>query len=74
MNYRALCPKQIIKNKSGNYGLIHPYFTVTDITGFAIIIIALTVLTLKEPYFLRDPDLIYKISFGNFQYDITFHL
>jgi ubiquinol-cytochrome c reductase cytochrome b subunit len=29
----------------------HPYFTVKDIMGFAIII-----LTLKEPCILRDPD------------------
>jgi len=34
----------------------HPYFTVKDILGFAITIIILTVLTLKEPYILRDPD------------------
>jgi ubiquinol-cytochrome c reductase cytochrome b subunit len=34
----------------------HPYFTVKDILGFAITLIILTVLTLKEPYILRDPD------------------
>ena len=34
----------------------HPYFTVRDILGFAITIIALTLLTLKEPYILRDPN------------------
>jgi ubiquinol-cytochrome c reductase cytochrome b subunit len=34
----------------------HPYFTVKDIVGFAITIIALTLLTPKQPYILRDPD------------------
>jgi len=34
----------------------HPYFTVKDIVGFAVIIILLSVLTLKEPYLLGDPD------------------
>jgi len=34
----------------------HPYFTVRDIVGFAVIIILLSVLTLKEPYLLGDPD------------------
>jgi quinol-cytochrome oxidoreductase complex cytochrome b subunit len=34
----------------------HPYFTVKDIVGFAITITILSVLTLKEPYILRDPD------------------
>jgi hypothetical protein len=32
----------------------HPYFTVKDILGFAIIITLLTVLTLKELYILRE--------------------
>ena len=43
-------------NKNTDKIPFHPYFTVKDIIGFAIIIIALTVLTLKEPYILRDPD------------------
>jgi len=43
-------------NKNTDKIPFHPYFTVKDILGFTIIIIALTVLTLKEPYILRDPD------------------
>jgi ubiquinol-cytochrome c reductase cytochrome b subunit len=34
----------------------HPCVTVKVTLGFAIMIIALTVLTLKEPHILRDPD------------------
>ncbi|RNL64600.1 cytochrome b, partial [Citrobacter sp. MH181794] len=34
----------------------HPYFTYKDIVGFIIIIIALTILTLINPYLLGDPD------------------
>jgi ubiquinol-cytochrome c reductase cytochrome b subunit len=34
----------------------HQYFTAKDILGFAIIIILLSTLTLKEPYILGDPD------------------
>ena len=34
----------------------HPYFRVKDILGFAITIVALMMLTPKEPYILRDPD------------------
>jgi len=43
-------------NKNTDKIPFHPYFTVKDILGFTIIIIALVVLTLKEPYILRDPD------------------
>lgn len=43
-------------NKNTDKIPFHPYFSVKDILGFAIIIIALVVLTLKEPYILRDPD------------------
>jgi len=43
-------------NKNTDKIPIHPYFTVMDILGFAITIIALTLLTLREPYTLRDPD------------------
>ena len=43
-------------NKNVDKIPFHPYFTVKDILGFAITLIVLTVLTLKEPYILRDPD------------------
>nr|AIY61813.1 cytochrome b [Ateuchotermes sp. TB-2014] len=43
-------------NKNTDKIPFHPYFTVSDILGFAIMIMALTVLTLKEPYMLSDPD------------------
>jgi ubiquinol-cytochrome c reductase cytochrome b subunit len=43
-------------NKNTDKIPFHPYFTVKDVLGFAIAIIILTVLTLKEPYILRDPD------------------
>lgn len=43
-------------NKNTDKIPFHPYFTVKDIFGFALTIIALTLLTLKEPYLLRDPD------------------
>jgi quinol-cytochrome oxidoreductase complex cytochrome b subunit len=43
-------------NKNTDKIPFHPYFTVKDILGFAITITVLTVLTLKEPYILRDPD------------------
>jgi ubiquinol-cytochrome c reductase cytochrome b subunit len=36
-------------NKNTDKIPFHPYFTVKDILGFAITIIILTVLTLKEP-------------------------
>jgi len=42
-------------NKNTNKIPFRPYFTVRDILGFAITIIALTVLTLKEPYILKRP-------------------
>nr|QXT44646.1 cytochrome b [Anoplotermes sp. J02] len=43
-------------NKNTDKIPFHPYFTVKDIFGFAIMLMALTVLTLKEPYMLSDPD------------------
>ena len=34
----------------------HPYFSIKDIIGFINFIIILTILSLKEPYILGDPD------------------
>ena len=34
----------------------HPYFTFKDITGFIVILAALILLTLLNPYLLGDPD------------------
>nr|YP_010999069.1 cytochrome b [Eupolyphaga nigrinotum]WPM91827.1 cytochrome b [Eupolyphaga nigrinotum] len=34
----------------------HPYFTTKDLLGFIILIMFLLMLSLKEPYFLGDPD------------------
>lgn len=34
----------------------HPYFSYKDITGFIVIVILLTILTLINPYILGDPD------------------
>nr|YP_010866018.1 cytochrome b [Cerapanorpa brevicornis]WGT92303.1 cytochrome b [Cerapanorpa brevicornis] len=34
----------------------HPYYTFKDLTGFFILIMILTVLTLLNPYLLGDPD------------------
>nr|UQJ75181.1 cytochrome b [Marginitermes cactiphagus] len=34
----------------------HPYFTTKDIVGFIILFVALSTLSLKEPYILSDPD------------------
>nr|ASY98636.1 cytochrome b [Iris polystictica] len=34
----------------------HPYFTFKDILGFIILLMALSVISLKEPYILGDPD------------------
>nr|WHM51639.1 cytochrome b [Comatermes perfectus] len=34
----------------------HPYFTTKDIVGFIILIMMLSILSLKEPYALSDPD------------------
>lgn len=34
----------------------HPYFTIKDTVGFIIIFIILSILSLKEPYILGDPD------------------
>nr|QXT44100.1 cytochrome b [Aganotermes sp. CAM124] len=43
-------------NKNTDKIPFHPYFTVSDILGFAIMLMALAILTLKEPYMLSDPD------------------
>nr|QXT44698.1 cytochrome b [Hydrecotermes kawaii] len=43
-------------NKNTDKIPFHPYFTVKDILGFTIMIMALVVLTLSEPYMLSDPD------------------
>nr|WMY23999.1 cytochrome b [Mimeutermes giffardii] len=43
-------------NKNTDKIPFHPYFTVKDILGFAIAIMMLTILALKEPYLLSDPD------------------
>nr|YP_009250686.1 cytochrome b [Heterotermes tenuior]AMX23015.1 cytochrome b [Heterotermes tenuior] len=43
-------------NKNTDKIPFHPYFTVKDILGFAIMIMLLSMLTLKEPYLLSDPD------------------
>nr|YP_010946880.1 cytochrome b [Sorineuchora nigra]WGO57637.1 cytochrome b [Sorineuchora nigra] len=34
----------------------HPYFTIKDIMGFIIMMFLLTMISLKEPYILGDPD------------------
>lgn len=34
----------------------HPYFSYKDLTGFIVLIIILTILTLINPYILGDPD------------------
>nr|WGO58170.1 cytochrome b [Scalida pyrrhocephala] len=34
----------------------HPYFSIKDTFGFIILMMLLTILTLKEPYVLGDPD------------------
>nr|AVN67815.1 cytochrome b [Ischnoptera bilunata] len=34
----------------------HPYFSTKDTFGFIVLIMLLTILTLKEPYILGDPD------------------
>nr|QXF68515.1 cytochrome b [Pseudovates peruviana] len=34
----------------------HPYFTFKDILGFIILLMFLSILSLKEPYILSDPD------------------
>nr|YP_009350336.1 cytochrome b [Microcerotermes crassus]AQP26834.1 cytochrome b [Microcerotermes crassus]AQP27051.1 cytochrome b [Microcerotermes crassus] len=43
-------------NKNTDKIPFHPYFTVKDVVGFLITIMALTILALKEPYLLSDPD------------------
>nr|WGO57988.1 cytochrome b [Pseudophoraspis clavellata] len=34
----------------------HPFFSIKDMFGFIMLIMVLTILTLKEPYILGDPD------------------
>jgi ubiquinol-cytochrome c reductase cytochrome b subunit len=34
----------------------HPYFTIKGTVGFLILIISMSLLSLKEPYILGDPD------------------
>nr|ASM82785.1 cytochrome b [Neopanorpa chelata] len=34
----------------------HPYYTFKDLTGFFLLLISLTLLTLLDPYLLGDPD------------------
>lgn len=34
----------------------HPYFTVKDILGFIVAVYFLTILSIKSPYLLGDPD------------------
>nr|WHM51873.1 cytochrome b [Heterotermes convexinotatus] len=43
-------------NKNTDKIPFHPYFTAKDIVGFTIMIMLLSILTLKEPYLLGDPD------------------
>nr|WNL54184.1 cytochrome b [Microcerotermes aff. subinteger] len=43
-------------NKNTDKIPFHPYFTVKDIVGFAITLMALTIISLKDPYLLGDPD------------------
>nr|URH16919.1 cytochrome b [Nasutitermes leponcei] len=43
-------------NKNTDKIPFHPYFTVKDIFGFTLTIMLLTMLALKEPYMLSDPD------------------
>nr|AMX23104.1 cytochrome b [Reticulitermes sp. A TB-2016] len=43
-------------NKNTDKIPFHPYFTASDIVGFTITIMMLSVLTLKDPYILSDPD------------------
>nr|QAX91307.1 cytochrome b [Schedorhinotermes sp. THAI084]QAX91320.1 cytochrome b [Schedorhinotermes sp. 2 MW-2019] len=43
-------------NKNTDKIPFHPYFTTKDLMGFALTLMALTIITLKEPYILGDPD------------------
>jgi len=43
-------------NRNNDKIPFHPYFSIKDLIGFIIILIALTILILIEPYKLRDPD------------------
>nr|YP_001256924.1 cytochrome b [Reticulitermes virginicus]ABN10481.1 cytochrome b [Reticulitermes virginicus] len=43
-------------NKNTDKIPFHPYFTASDIVGFAITIMILSTVTLSEPYILADPD------------------
>nr|WHM51600.1 cytochrome b [Rhinotermes marginalis] len=43
-------------NKNTDKIPFHPYFSAKDLVGFALTLLILTVITLKEPYILADPD------------------
>nr|QAX91101.1 cytochrome b [Schedorhinotermes breinli] len=43
-------------NKNTDKIPFHPYFTTKDLVGFALTLSILTIITLKEPYLLGDPD------------------
>ena len=43
-------------NRDGDKIPFHPYFSWKDIIGFVVLIIALTLLSLINPYLLGDPD------------------
>jgi hypothetical protein len=52
-------------NKNTDKIPFHPYFTVQDILGFAVTIIILTVLALKEPYILKDGSWDFQLLHGS---------
>ena len=61
INTPTLCTPNRVKQptkikQNTKYIPFDPYFTVKDILEFAITIIAVAVLTLKEPHILIDPD------------------
>nr|WHM51587.1 cytochrome b [Dolichorhinotermes tenebrosus] len=43
-------------NKNTDKIPFHPYFTTKDLVGFTLTLSILTIITLKEPYILSDPD------------------
>nr|URH16773.1 cytochrome b [Rhinotermes hispidus] len=43
-------------NKNTDKIPFHPYFTTKDLVGFTLTLSVLTIITLKEPYILGDPD------------------
>nr|WHM51626.1 cytochrome b [Dolichorhinotermes longilabius] len=43
-------------NKNTDKIPFHPYFTTKDMVGFTLTLSILTIITLKEPYILSDPD------------------